>query len=55
MKNALGGMSYLEQLRRALRDPFADPVTIGESVVTRADARAIERLMTRRVQEARHG
>lgn len=38
--------SYLAAVRDASAVPFADPVTIRETVVSRADARAIERAMT---------
>lgn len=44
--------SYLAAVRDALAVPFADPVTIRETVVSRADARAIERAMTRRVAQS---
>jgi hypothetical protein len=43
----------LDGVRKGLADPFADTIKVGPSVLTRAEARAIERALSVRVTERR--
>lgn len=46
-------MALLDQVRAGLRDPFADAIVVGPAVLTRAEARAVERALGRKVVERR--
>lgn len=46
-------MALLADIRAGLRDPFAATVAVGACVLTRAEARAIERALGRKVVERR--
>lgn len=39
-------MALLDQLRAGLAHPFADAIAVGPAVLTRAEARAVERALT---------
>jgi|GEM_PF-7102502 len=41
----------LAAIRDQLAKPFADPVTIDGAVMSRAAARAVERMLTRKAKE----
>lgn len=45
--------ALLDQVRAGLRDPFAATVAVGPALLTRAEARAIERALGRKVVERR--
>lgn len=40
--------ALLREVRRGLRDPFADTVRLPVTYLTRAEARAVERVLSRR-------
>jgi hypothetical protein len=46
------GGELLRQVRRGLADPFAATVRVPMTVLTRAEARAVERMLSRREPKA---
>lgn len=48
-------MTLLEEIRAGLASPFADRIAVGASVLTRAEARAVERALSSASTRSRTG